>query len=121
MAFEDRTGRYLYYSKFEGGGIWRMALPSGSPEKVVDALRPEMWGNWALSTHGIYWMDFTGEGNPVVIRFQPFGGKTRDVYTLPRPPVRWDAGLTVSPDEHWVLFSQIDLAGSNIALLERAK
>ena len=84
IAFEDREGGYLYYSKFEGGGIWRMQLPSGAPEKVVDELRPEMWGNWALSRRGIYWMHFTGESEPTVIRFQPFGGKPRDLSTLPR-------------------------------------
>ncbi|MFZ0734820.1 MAG: winged helix-turn-helix domain-containing protein, partial [Candidatus Sulfotelmatobacter sp.] len=56
---ESLDGRYLYYSKYEQTGVWRMPLQGGGEEsKVLSDMDPWGWPNWALSPEGIYFLKF---------------------------------------------------------------
>jgi hypothetical protein len=42
-------------------------------------------------------------------------GKIQRIASLEKPP---GAGLTVSPDRRWILYAQLDQAGSDLMLVE---
>ena len=57
-AVESADGRYLYYSKFEEGGVWRMTTQGRDETQVLD-LSGDGWPNWALTADGLYFLRFS--------------------------------------------------------------
>jgi Tol biopolymer transport system component len=120
-AFESPDGQWLYYSK--GGktqGIWRVpaALPGAAESLVLDAVSGSMWGNWAIGTKGIYYID--RQKPPAHSTIQYFAFETRSTQMLgelSNVPAVNDSGLAVSPDELRILFAQVDRYGSDIFLV----
>jgi Tol biopolymer transport system component len=118
-AFESEDGQYVYYAKGRSAeGLWRKGLPDGSEEVFVPDLKAGMWGNWTLSDTGLYFLDLPAPGMPTPIWWQPFAGKRIQVGTIVGPPSVSDSSLTLSPDRRYLLYSQMDQAGSDILLLE---
>jgi Tol biopolymer transport system component len=114
---ESADGKSVYYSKGNSmPGVFR--LPG--EDMVVPALAPAMWGNWTLSSRGIYYLDWSdSQRDSARIQFYDFqGDTTRSLATISRTPAIGDAGLAVSPDEKWLLYSQVDQAGSDVMLVE---
>ena len=61
-----------------------------------------------------------GEWPPGGIFFYEFGSrKTRQVARTDKPLAVTDSGLAVSPDRRYILYTQIDQAGSDLLILER--
>jgi Tol biopolymer transport system component/DNA-binding winged helix-turn-helix (wHTH) protein len=113
-AVESTDGSYLYYSKFEEGGVWRMA-GQGSEETHVLDIGGDSWPNWALSSEGIYFLKFPKSSRPT-IEFLSFAtGKTHPVWTLEREP---GLGIGVSSNGRSVVFTQDDFAESNLMMVE---
>jgi Tol biopolymer transport system component len=118
-AFESEDGQYLYYAKGRSAeGLWRKRLPDGLEEVFVPELQAGMWGNWTLSDKGLYFIDWPGAGKPAGIWWQPFTGKRALAGRIEGPPAITDSGFTLSPDRRYLLYSQLDQAGSDILLLE---
>jgi hypothetical protein len=112
-------GQYLYYAKGRGAeGLWRKRLPDGPETVFVPELRAGMWGYWALAEKGLYYVDWPGPGKPATIWWQPFTGRRSEVGTVEGPPATGDSGLAIAPGGRYLLFSQVDQAGSDILLLE---
>ena len=58
FAAESTDGRFLYYSKYESPGVWRMPLNGGEEIRVLDQQPAgEDWWNWGLTRSGIYFFD----------------------------------------------------------------
>jgi len=115
--FESADGKYVYYAKDPAApGIWRVPVQSGTESAVLDALPAAMWGNWALTAEGIFFLDATSHST--IRYFDIMAGQTRPIAALPRRPSVGDSGLAVSPDGRWILYSQLDLQGSVIMLIE---
>jgi Tol biopolymer transport system component len=57
---ESDDGRFLYYSKFETPGIWKMPLNGGEEFHILHQPAGESWSNWSLARNGIY---FFGSNN----------------------------------------------------------
>jgi len=113
-AVESTDGRYLYYSKFEEGGIWRMPVQGGEETHVLD-IGGDGWPNWALSSEGIYFLKWSKLSHPT-IQFLSFAtGKTHPVWTLEREP-GW--GIGVSSNGKSIVFTQGDFAESNLMMVE---
>jgi Tol biopolymer transport system component/DNA-binding winged helix-turn-helix (wHTH) protein len=113
-AVESTDGRYLYYSKFEEGGVWRMTIQGRDETQVLD-LSGEGWPNWVLSSEGIYFLNFS-KSSPPTIQFLNFAtGKTHIVWTLEREP-GW--GIAISNNGRSIIFSQDDFAESNLMMVE---
>jgi Tol biopolymer transport system component/DNA-binding winged helix-turn-helix (wHTH) protein len=53
-AFESYDAKTLYYSRFEGGGIWSMPVGGGEERRVTDALHKGYWGYFAVTDAGLY-------------------------------------------------------------------
>ena len=111
-AIESEDGRELYYTRAEGaGGLWRMPVEGGAEQKVVESV---FISNIDVAKHGIYFMQQSDAD--IQLRFlDPTTGKLTTVSRLGRFV---NLGLTVSPDERSALYSQEDVVGSNLMLVE---
>jgi Tol biopolymer transport system component/DNA-binding winged helix-turn-helix (wHTH) protein len=87
-AVESTDGRFLYYCKYEQGGIWRMPVEGGNETEVLPEIDGGGWPNWAISSKGIYFL--IDQFPRVTIQFFEFAThKTMPVWILEREP-GWD-------------------------------
>jgi Tol biopolymer transport system component len=118
-AFESMDGAYLYYAKGRSAdGLWRKRLPDGAEEAHIPELKTGFWGYWAIAEKGLYFVDWPGAGKPAGIFWQPFAGKRTQVGSIEGTPAVADSGLALSPDRRYLLYSQVDTAGSDLLMLE---
>jgi Tol biopolymer transport system component/DNA-binding winged helix-turn-helix (wHTH) protein len=112
---ESFDGRYLYYSKYEQTGVWRMPLEGGGEEsKVLGDIDPGGWPNWALSPEGIYFLKFGTFPHADLAFFDLAGGKTHVLWPLEKK-AGW--GLSFSPDRKSIVYIQDQFAESNLMLV----
>ena len=112
---ESPEGRYLYYSKYEQGGVWRVPLPGGQETEVLKDVDGGAWPNWGVSADGIYFLKF-GKFPLVTIDFFEFAtGKAIPVWTLEKEP-GW--GLSLSQDGKSIVYIQNEFAESNLMLVK---
>jgi eukaryotic-like serine/threonine-protein kinase len=117
-------GKYLYYTLRNDLGpafpaapnpLWRMPARGGEAqaEESIPAIRTG-W-NYAVGRRGIYFLGLPEAGGHP-IRFYDFASRqTRTVYQMAKPP---ENGLSLSPDGRYLLFSEVDVAGSDLMLVE---
>jgi eukaryotic-like serine/threonine-protein kinase len=123
LARESKDGKWLYYSKlWPSAGFWRIALPAhgpGQPETPIILKVPGMAGaTWALGGRELFYYPSTDDPEipfPAVRAVDLETGRTRD---LPLDNVRLSRGLSLSPDERWLLRSQIDRAQTLVMIAE---
>ncbi len=114
-AAESPDGRYLYYSKYEQGGVWRMPLQGGPETEVLPDVSGGGWPNWAISPQGIYFLKFDKFPH-ATIQFLDFAtNKSMPVWTLAREP-GW--GLSLSHDGKSIIYVQNEFAESDIMLVK---
>jgi Tol biopolymer transport system component/DNA-binding winged helix-turn-helix (wHTH) protein len=118
-AFESHDGKSLYYAKgTDIDGLWSVAVNGGEEAPVLDFPKASFWGYWALVKKGIYFVN-TNTGPQPALQFFDFAEKrVVQVAALDRRPVPFLAGLAVSPDERWILYTQEDQRSSDIMLVE---
>ena len=116
-AFESFDGKVLYYAKGRSeAGLWRKTLPDGPEQVYIPELKAGFWGYFAVAEKGIYFLDWAGPGNPAGLFFQ--GSTRQQVGTVDGPPAVADSGFALSPDGRYLLYSQVDQAGSDILIME---
>ena len=114
FATESADGRFLYYSKYEAQGIWKVALSGGEEKRVLDQAGEMEWYNWALARNGVYFLEHREKGG--ALDFFDFAtGKTTTILTSDKQP---DVGLAVSADGKSILYSEVELEDSNIMLVK---
>jgi Tol biopolymer transport system component len=117
FAAESADGRFLYYSKFDAPGIWRMPLSGEEEVKVLDQPGGDNWWGWALTPNGIYFFDESNSGNQAGVKFLDFAtGKRISIANVSRSSVC--CGLAVSPDGRSIFYVQNELAESSIMLVK---
>jgi Tol biopolymer transport system component/DNA-binding winged helix-turn-helix (wHTH) protein len=114
-AAESDDGRYLYFSKYETTGIWRMSLNGGTETRVLAQPDGTDWFNWGLAHNGIYFLNADAEPKTSVDFYDLGSGKTRHLFTLDKP---WGWGLAVSPDSQSILFVQSEFEESKIVVVK---
>jgi Tol biopolymer transport system component/serine/threonine protein kinase len=118
-AFESEDGKYLYYALSRSHeGLYRMPVGGGAEEAVVAGLKAGYWGYWALSPRGVYVMDSEGESALAGVHLLRFDGVRSRVFGLEKNIVPGDAGMAVSPDGRWLLYTQLDQSGSDLMLVD---
>lgn len=115
-------GQYLYYAKGnDQPGIWRVSVAGGDEVQVVKNLKKGLWGYWALSDHGIYYVDLPEENSVkgATLQFCKFStGRTSLITVLDKIPNRGDSGLALSFDGQSFLYAQADRSEDDIILVE---
>ena len=113
---ESFDGKAVYFaSPADKSTLKRVALP-GQPgaESEVDGLpRLRNCDRWRLSSSGIY---FVSDEAPRSLRYFDFA--TRQIRKIFEVDTDFSAGLSVSPDGRWILYSQARDANGDIMLVE---
>jgi Tol biopolymer transport system component len=109
-------GKWIYYSK-TGGGLWR--VPSeGGEESPVPGI-PSLYNNHSFSVtgSGIY---FAAAPDPVSMKiplklYRFADGNTVDLHRFDK---RLGLHISVSPDEKWLAYTQLDSSVDDLMLVE---
>jgi hypothetical protein len=109
-------GKWLYYTK-PGASLWRIPAEGGEeaeilpPGALADPL--SIWG----ARSGVYFQTRpnAGSGGWPVKLYRFADGKTVEVA---RTPQKMLLNFSVSPDEKWMAWSQIDTATFDLMLVE---
>lgn len=115
LAEESPDGEWLYYSKHQIDGLWRIPIDGGEEQKVIP-LSHKQWGNWALSDDGVYYVEDEKEEQPYIAFFQLGKGQASKIVTLTDVPE--NPSLTLSPDGQWLLFSRLDKYEGNLVIFQ---
>jgi Tol biopolymer transport system component len=109
-VIESADGKSIWYDSDQS--IWSARIDGSGAVRVVNG--PIGAVGFALTRKGIY---YYSRGPHEVLEFFNFAtGKSRALLTPDKPP---NIGLSVSPDEHWLIYSQMDReAGSNLMLVD---
>ena len=109
---ESPDGQWVYYTKGEASdtGLWRVRVAGGEETQVLPSV---VFHNFAVIDDGVYFV--AGSGPDLSLRFLSFASHaTRTVVPLEGGYV----GLSVSPDRRWILYTERNPAGSDLALVE---
>jgi Tol biopolymer transport system component/DNA-binding winged helix-turn-helix (wHTH) protein len=105
-AFESYDAKTLYYSRFEGGGLWSMPTGGGSEEHITNALHRGYWGYFAVTEAGIYLLDVDAAPRPTIMYYSFQTRQLRPVLQLEEHPLPWGANLSASRDGRILLITQ---------------
>ncbi len=125
-ARESPDGKWLYFSKPEIEAIYRRPVSapntgaSSDTQRIIGPPYRVQPGGWAITRNEIIFIDRATPDRSAVIRaYNPATRTIRSILSLNEIFAdRSDIGLSVSPDEKWILYSQLDRSGSNIMLAE---
>jgi len=56
-SVELLDGNWLYVTKQNVAGLWRIPTQGGDESLVLSQLHPVDWNNWALTSNGVYFVD----------------------------------------------------------------
>jgi Tol biopolymer transport system component/DNA-binding winged helix-turn-helix (wHTH) protein len=114
-AFESPDGKSIYYTKGDvptPTGLWNMPVSGGEESQVLPSV---VWRAFFLVNDGIYFIAEPGADRKFSIQFLNIAtGKVKTVAPISNPAEE----LSVSPDGRFLLFSQVDEAGSDLMLVE---
>lgn len=110
-------GKYLYFAREPNDtSLWRIALGSSEPERVLDRMVPGCTSCWALARDGVYYLGMhPASFDRQSIFFHP-GEKS--VVSFPEP--LWPQGsgpFSLSPDERYLLVVRVDPSNSDAMLV----
>jgi Tol biopolymer transport system component/serine/threonine protein kinase len=113
IGFESLDGTFVYYSKgLHLTDLWRVPAGGGEETKILESICGMAF---AVARKGIYFVAPHPDGNSAVQFYSFATGNVTPIATI-RRPVDW--GLSVSPDERSIVYTQVDQAGSDLMLVE---
>jgi len=113
VAFESTDGKSLYYTKTQTASkLWQLAL-DGTEERVV--AEEVAWRAFAVAADRLYFARPSPDGLPTLVSLFLATGKVSIITRLPQPLA---AGLSLSPDGRYLLYSQIDGSSADLTLLQ---
>jgi dipeptidyl aminopeptidase/acylaminoacyl peptidase len=115
-AIESDDGRFLYYSKLELPGIWKMPMNGGEESHVLDQPAGADWYSWGLARNGIYFLNLSETPNRRIEFFDFATRETTPIFALQKPDGY--GGLAVSPDGKTLLYGQDEFEDSYIMLVK---
>lgn len=113
---ESPDGRWLYYTRGDESGLWRMPVAGGAETMVLPQPAAGYWGYWQVTARGIFYLD--SRHAPAVIRlFDPDSGQTRAFANLRQMPPPYQ-GISVSKDGKLLLMTDESNAERHITLVQ---
>lgn len=115
---ESPDGQWLYYTRGDQDGLWRVPPGGGTETKVLDQPPAQYWGYWQVTSHGIYYLD-SSQAVPAIRIFDPETKRTTLFAELKQTPPLY-AGIAVSGEGKTVLVLMTDQrdAGRHITFVE---
>ena len=113
IASESFDGKFVYFGRTPGQtSIWRVPVGGGDETKVLESALGQAF---AVAEKGIYFVTPNPDG---AWAFQFYSFATSKVTALAEihQSVSW--GVSVSPDERYILYTQEDQTGSDLMLVE---
>jgi len=120
-AMESADGRTLYYVRdMATTSIWRMPVAGGAPTAVIDSVGQRLWGYWAISPHYLMYFHRRSptDTGAEVLGLNLASGEVHHVGAAERAPEAGGGGLSISPDERWIVYAQRDIYQTSIMLAE---
>ena len=117
MAFESPDGKYVYYCKDSGPGIWRVPVDGGEETLMLGSFKSENFGDWAVVDNGIYFINPDGRDGVAIEFFNFSSRQVKQIASLGKVDIL-NHGIAVSPDRRHILYTQHDQPGSDIMLVE---
>jgi Tol biopolymer transport system component/DNA-binding winged helix-turn-helix (wHTH) protein len=116
LAMESPDGQWIYYTRSNQPGVWRMPVNGGNETRVLPQPPDGFWGYWAVTGRGIYFLDAS---QPVwrIQLYDPATRKTSLVTTLERHPPPY-SGISVDRNEDELLITDEGNASSHITLVQ---
>jgi Tol biopolymer transport system component/serine/threonine protein kinase len=116
-AFESADGKFLYYARLARPGIWRVQAEGGEEIEVLDQAQT---GLWAVTSQGICFFDMRSPSGAAMKAYDFATRRQRVIHQFPKQTTigTFDTSITVSPDGQWILYTQLDQAGSDLMLVE---
>lgn len=111
-AIETRDGQWIYYTKGQHMGLWRIPTDGGTEEKVLDAPLFGYYSNWDVAHRGIYYVSDL-RTDSLSLSYRPFRADTVQIvaslpdalYQIPSElPSAID--IAVAPSETTVAFTR---------------
>ena len=116
IAHESRDGRLLYFAAGASNAvIYVLNLATGEQRPLADMPKLGCGNDWVLSPKGIFFVDFGQQ--PGIDFFDFFSHRVTKRIPLDKQPTWW-GGLSLSADETWLTYAQIDEVGSDLMLVE---
>lgn len=110
--FESPDGTKLYFIR--DSAIWQVPSGGGTQTKLIENVRNR---NYVVGRRGIYFeRERLGDMPRVSLCF--FDSASRKTSVVHRTAKPTQMGLTLSPDESWLIYTQIDQQGSDLMLVE---
>src|SRR5262249_15434419 len=91
--------------------VWKMPVDGGEERQILDSV---IFSAFAVTQNGIYFISERGS-QAGLMYFSFSTGISKAILTIEKPT---HMGLAVSPDEQWLLYSQVDQSGSDLVLVE---
>jgi Tol biopolymer transport system component/DNA-binding winged helix-turn-helix (wHTH) protein len=112
---ESPDGKTVYYARLSAReGVWKVPAQGGEEARVTGALSDQP--SFAVVNDGIFYSAASDSLHQGLIQFLSFStGRSRPVVVTDRP-IGW--GLSLSPDQRFVIFTQVDQTGSDLMLVE---
>jgi len=117
IALASPDGRWVYYSRTQVSGLWRIPVNGGAEEQVLRRPPDGFQGYWTLTKDGIYYLSSSGSQSSIEFASYASPGRSVRVHVLDHQPTLL-SGLSISPDGHWLIYADMAEAGSNISLVE---
>ena len=113
---ESPDGRWLYYTRGDESGLWRMPVSGGPETMVLSQPAAGYWGYWQVTTQGIFYLDSSHA--PAVIRlFDPDSGQTHTFADLRQMPPPYQ-GISVGKNGKLLLMTDESNAERHITLVQ---
>jgi Tol biopolymer transport system component/DNA-binding winged helix-turn-helix (wHTH) protein len=117
-AFESYDAKALYYSKFEGGGIWKIPAGGGQEERVTDSLHRGYWGHFAVTDNGLYFVDSDAKDGPAIMYYNFRTRRLSSVLAFKQSPFPWLPNLAASRDGRTLFYAQVEFESNMISMVE---
>jgi Tol biopolymer transport system component len=116
VGSESIDGKWLYYTKPDSAGIWRVPVSGGEEAKILSQPGVGYWGYWCFRGNELLYVT-SSQGSPAIESYDLLTGRTKRIFQLQHAPPPF-AGLTASPDGNSLVFADLTEAGSQITLVE---
>lgn len=102
-VYGQRIGDWLYHTRPGIPGLWRLRIGSAAePERVLDALGIDDWGNWRIHGDALYYVLRTPTHDRL-LQHSLRSGAERAVIELPRNAIRIYNSIALADDDRVLL------------------